>query len=232
MTHNDIYTKFMIEYDKANVTSSYPSLTKYEVATILDKAYNALIAQKVTGNNIRRAYFEADTKAISDIAPLVKFSLLDVRYQYLNVTSFQLPTDFAYFVSASLEYNMGKKKPMDGNIYRDVPVKLIPHNLVEKFIASSYNMPWIKNPVCCIENGMVKVIYDPVDKPEVSSGHVKFIYVKQPKSFVENINNTSTSFELSDTMANELISLAVAFALDNVESTRLNSKLNMRGLEA
>ena len=74
MTHNDIYTKFMIEYDKANVTSSYPSLTKYEAATILDKAYNAIIAQKVTGNNIRRSYFEADTKAVSDLYPLVKHS--------------------------------------------------------------------------------------------------------------------------------------------------------------
>jgi hypothetical protein len=57
----------MIEYDKANVTSSYPSLTEYEVATVLDKAYNALIAQKITGNNIRRSGFETDTKAISDL---------------------------------------------------------------------------------------------------------------------------------------------------------------------
>jgi len=71
MTHKDIYTKFMIEYDKANVTSSYPSLTEYEIATVLDKAYNALIAQKVTGNNARRVGFEMDTKAISDLAPLV-----------------------------------------------------------------------------------------------------------------------------------------------------------------
>ena len=53
MTHSDIYTKFMIEYDKANITSSYPSLTIYEVATLLDKATLALIAQKVTGNNPR-----------------------------------------------------------------------------------------------------------------------------------------------------------------------------------
>jgi hypothetical protein len=40
------------------------------------------------------------------------------------------------------------------------------------------------------------------------------------------------TFECNDTMAEELISLAVAFALENVESQRLNSKLNMRGLEA
>ena len=72
MTHKDIYTKFMIEYDKANVTSSYPSLTEYEVATLLDKAYLALIAQKVTGNNPRRSPFEADVKAVADVQPLVK----------------------------------------------------------------------------------------------------------------------------------------------------------------
>ena len=71
MTHSDIYTKFMIEYDKANITSSYPSLTKYEVATILDKAYLALIAQKYTGNNPRRSAFESDMKAIEDLQPLI-----------------------------------------------------------------------------------------------------------------------------------------------------------------
>ena len=40
------------------------------------------------------------------------------------------------------------------------------------------------------------------------------------------------NFELSDQMAEELISLAIALALENVESPRLNTKLNMRGLEA
>ena len=39
-------------------------------------------------------------------------------------------------------------------------------------------------------------------------------------------------FELSDQMAEELINLAIVFALENVESTRLSTKLNTRGLEA
>lgn len=76
MKHSDIYTKFMIEYDKANVTSSYPSLTKYEIATILDKAYLAIIAEKFTGNNPRGAAFEQDIKAIEDIRPLLKVEQL------------------------------------------------------------------------------------------------------------------------------------------------------------
>lgn len=76
MTHNDIYIKFMIEYDKAGASTSYPSLTEYEVATVLDKAYNALIAQKVTGNNYRKATFESDIKSIADLGPLVDTTTL------------------------------------------------------------------------------------------------------------------------------------------------------------
>ena len=106
MTHKDIYTKFMIEYDKANVTSSYPSLTEYEVATLLDKAYLALIAQKLTGNNPRRAPFEADNKAIADIAPLIKHTeqqlFTDGHEPAINIAQYRLPDDFLYYVSSAL----------------------------------------------------------------------------------------------------------------------------------
>ena len=112
MTHNDIYTKFMIEYDKANVTSSYPSLTKYEVATILDKAYYALIAQKVTGNNPRQIPFESDVKAIADVQPLVKhidlsFDPISHNTMGMNIAEMTLPSDFMYYVQLLLEYNAG-----------------------------------------------------------------------------------------------------------------------------
>lgn len=42
----------------------------------------------------------------------------------------------------------------------------------------------------------------------------------------------TTKFELSDTMAEELISLAVTMAIENIESQRLNSKLQTRSLES
>ena len=109
MTHKDIYTKFMIEYDKANVTSSYPSLTEYEVATVLDKAYNALIAQKVTGNNVRRSSVESDIKSISDLQALIVhehpvFQDFDASGDEtaVNIATFNLPADFLYFVQLYL----------------------------------------------------------------------------------------------------------------------------------
>lgn len=107
MTHSDVYKKFMIEYDKANVTSSYPSLTEYEVATLLDKAYLALIAQKLTGNNLRQIGFEQDIKSIEDLRPLMasktmsKDETIDVYAS--NDIAYKIPDKMLYFLQGLLQ---------------------------------------------------------------------------------------------------------------------------------
>ena len=47
-----------------------------------------------------------------------------------------------------------------------------------------------------------------------------------------NYDFGNTEFELSDAMAEELIQLAVAMALENVESSRLQSKLSTLPIES
>lgn len=227
MTHKDIKTKFMIEYDKANVTSSYPSLTDYEIATILDKAYNALIAQKVTGNNIRRSGFETDIKSISDLQPLVVTTQLETKEApsvEINICSHTLPEDFLYYVESYI-------KEADGDEIS--PIQLVTHETAQRFVKTKHNLPWIKIPVGCIEDNSFYVIYDPIDYPtrvgNISDG-TWMTYIKKPYKFVEDAEEDE--FELNDTMAEELITLAIMFALENIESTRLASKLNTRGLEA
>lgn len=245
MTHNDIYTKFMIEYDKANVASSYPSLTEYEIATILDKAYNALIAQKFTGNNPRRSSFESDNKSISDLQPLIKTDLCTGSLYDVNSFSANLPNEFLYYISSCIKHTISKEsKPMDELTKRIVNVKLVDHNTANKFLISPTNLPWVKTPVCYIEGNKITVIYDPMMQDLEKDIYVTFI--KKPNTFVkEKLTEGNTyftwigdtvpetyKFECNDTVAEELISLAVTFALENVESQRLNTKLNMRGLEA
>lgn len=252
MTHNDIYTKFMIEYDKANVASSYPSLTEYEIATILDKAYNALIAQKFTGNNPRRSSFESDNKSISDLQPLIKTDVCTGSLDSANSFSANLPDEFLYYISSYIEHAISEEsKPMDELTVRIINVKLVDHNTANKFLVSPINLPWVKAPVCYIENNKITVIYDPMMQDLETDVYVT--YIKKPNTFVkENLTGTNTyltfaeekdkdgkiivpdayKFECNDTVAEELISLAVTFALENVESQRLNTKLNMRGLEA
>lgn len=252
MTHNDIYTKFMIEYDKANVASSYPSLTEYEIATILDKAYNALIAQKFTGNNPRRSSFESDNKSISDLQPLIKTDELIGSSDDRNSFSANLPDTFLYYISSYTEQDVSQEHPpMDNRITRIVNIKLVDHNTANKFLISPTNLPWVKTPVCYIEDNKITVIHDPLLRDLEYIVYITFI--KKPNTFVkENLTGTNTyltfaeekdkdgkiivpdayKFECNDTVAEELISLAVTFALENVESQRLNTKLNMRGLEA
>lgn len=372
MTHKDIFTKFMIEYDKANVTSSYPSLTEYEIATVLDKAYMALISQKLTGNNVRRSPFEADTKSVADLQPLVtterikfgegvvndrkglnQFPVTNQFYEkttdeeywrkvkseigwdkigrptekeYIstsarsipdNVRELKLPEQMLYYVAGAVPVDIrlfqgwmndkdytysevtAKRKidganvtdyreqliPLDNKLrdyyrwdnnkigqakhYRMVPVKLVSHNIAEKFFATAYNIPWVKIPVAYLENGYLFVVVDPIvgiaELPYTESGTkdagasvedgdceewMSLTYIRKPNLFVktgdllegdsfsEPAENSSDEhkelweFELNDVAAEELISLAVSYALENVESPRLNAHLGMRGLES
>ena len=268
MKHEDIYTKFMIEYDKANVLSSYPSLTEYEVASFLDKAYNALIAQKITGNNVRRMGFETDVKAIEDLAPLIVQVTKDLyetdetlgtpyftNWRYINLPK----SECLYLISAFLQKDMTRldgKKPYDNETTRALPIQLVSHQMALKFRSNAYNKPWIKIPVGYIENDKLYIVVDPQDIEDVViEPKCSVIYIKKPNTFVKDLqdynkfpsqlgvytyfitppedkNNPAYDFECSDTIAEELISLAIAYALENVESARLNTKLNMRGLEA
>ena len=276
MTHKDIYTKFMIEYDKANVTSSYPSLTEYEVATVLDKAYNALIAQKVTGNNIRRVALEGDLKNIEDLRPLMKKDInlsINESTDISNMCLIEVPNESLYVMQVMLWCtpsnvtdddwkNHSNINPIDGETTRLLYAKHVSHQMAEKFYATAHNIPWVKQPVYYLEDGNAYIVYDSIFSPDTERGGI-IVYIKKPNPFVKDLDkvkqeyggesskvsyfdykvgdNSSSleaamegayKFECNDTVAEELISLAVAFALENVESQRLNSKLNMRGLEA
>lgn len=223
MTYKDIHKKYMIEYDKENVTSSYPSLTTYEIATILDKAYLALIAQKLTGNQ-QRVPFEGDIKAIEDVRNLIaskKISKSNTTLPIDNAVTYKL-SDILYFLTALVL--------IDGKL---VTTNLVNHEIAKNFMHTATNRPWIKNSVCYIEGDNLIVLYD--DYSHKNVGDLQLTYIKQPDKFVNHINGKTfddTQFELNDTMVEELISLAIIMSLETVESPRLQTKLNTKALES
>ena len=247
MTYKDIKKRFLIEYDKANVTSSYPSLTDTEIAAILDKAYLATIAQKVTGNNIRKSYLEADIKSISDLQELITRTELTLKSSVEetpddpkpvlpeNVKFVEFPDKFMYYVSAFAEIHNGA-----------VPMQIVNHATAKRFFVGPYNKPWIKIPVCYIHENKIFVVYDTdeevntiyldyIKEPELFSSVLKVhagIDSNGDKIYTDIANIDREDLKCNDTLAEEIISLAIIFALENVESTRLNSKLNTKGFEA
>lgn len=96
------------------------------------------------------------------------------------------------------------------------------------------------NPVSYIEGDEIHVLIDPFeDKQNGGSLELIATYIKKPAKFAFSYKEDATydfkettEFELSDTMAEELINLTIAMALENVESTRLGTKLQTRQLEA
>lgn len=246
MTHSDIYTKFMIEYDKANITSSYPSLTRYEVATILDKAYLALIAQKLTGNNQRKAAFESDIKALEDLRPLIKDQNLQTSGKSditaSNCMQYKLPDKYLYFISAFVKTKSSISSIDDNTSTSHLiqSVSLISHEAAQNFVATSDNLPWMENPVCYIQSDKINVLYDQYAyNNNTGSFDMVLTFVYEPNKFAtgkgysdSDYDFGDTKFELNDTMAEELINLAIIMSTEITESSRLTTKINTRPLES
>lgn len=175
MTHKDIYTKFMIEYDKANITSSYPSLTPYEVATILDKAYLALIARKLTGNNTRRVPFEYDTKAVEDLRPLItttNFSASTTSKTVRNERTYRISNDLLYYLEGVVHY--GQEDELA------IPIN---HEVARKFKATNSNMPWIKSPMTYLEGDDIHILIDDYKYGSGTNPQLSATYIKKFAKF-------------------------------------------------
>lgn len=239
MTYKDVYKKFMIEYDKADISSSYPSLTIYEVATLLDKAMLALIAQKVTGNNPRRQTLDLDMKGVADLQSLVTTSINndilkfeDSSYKNEYVCDIDLVEDvILYILSARIHL----KEKSSENISINEYIQIIPKIYSDKFKETSTNVPWIKHPVCYIENNKMHIFVGNETKNKIitNSCVIYIEYIKRPDLFVDKLFETEdTTFILSDTMCEELINLAIIFACRTVGDPRISTEMQTKSLES
>lgn len=238
MTHKDIYTKFMIEYDKADITSSYPSLTKYEVATILDKAYLALIAQKVTGNNPRQVGFENDNKAIEDVRPLIHTTSVSKStpqdsLNSSNEVDFEIPDNMLYYVNGNVDLK-NYVSSVDEKSHNMLNVELVTHEIAQNFMNTATNLPWMLHPVLYVENNKFYVLYDSFAYSEPT--RLILTYIQKPNKFALTNGTVDFSensiFQLSDSMAEELINLAILLSTKIVENPRLSTEVQTRTLES
>lgn len=232
MTYKDVYNKFMIEYDKADISSSYPSLTIYEVATLLDKAMLALIAQKVTGNNPRKQVLDLDMKGVADLRWLTKtLECNPSSFEYglyeneLVINTQELDDNSVlYILSVVLQNDDSNKKES---------VQIIPQIYSDKFKKTATNNPWIKHPVCYIDD-KIHVFVDN-DRSDFNEYIVYLYVIERPNPFTYSLMNEKysiTKFPLSDTMCEELINLAIIFACRTVGDPRISTEMQTKSLES
>lgn len=221
MTHGDIKTKFLIEYDKMTTTSSYPSLTDYEIETVLDKAYLAIIANKFTGNNPRKVGFEGDNKAIEDIRPLIKTKeFKKVGNGEYNQVDYTIPSDMMFLIQGNLSVYPNTR----------LNVQLVSHDIARSFKQTANNLPWIPNPTIYIDGDQIHLLYDSYKYKSDQIGKFECVYIEKPKMFVNSDNDTQ--FELSESVAQEVINMSIIMSAEIVESQRLSTKASINSFES
>lgn len=236
MTHSDIKIKFLIEYDKMTTTSSYPSLTDYEIATVLDKAYHAVIANKLIGNNARHVEFESDNKAIEDIRPLIETSDIASEQDTTdiiipqNCKVYEIEDELMYFLNARVQTSKVGTIAEDSE---EMTVNLVSHKDAQRFMQTATNLPWVPTPVVYIEGKYIYLLYDPYKNPTI--GDLICTYIKKPALFVKPNGGvdftTTTLFELNDNVAEEVINTAIIMSAEIVESPRLTTKAQINSIE-
>lgn len=219
MISSDLFKIFKVEYDKANVISSYPSFLTEEIEIFLNKGYLTTVSRKFSGNNVRKIGFEGDVAATSDLQNLITTVSLT---EHTNVGSVnnaikfnikQLP--LLYFVSARLTFSNGEA----------LECMLTNHDIYKSAAETTLNKPWLPNPVCVLESDGIVIYYDTLMNPKTGSSHsistLQLTYCKQPNKISYL---ASDEIEVSDILCSEIISLAVYYALETIESQRVQTK--------
>lgn len=234
MTYKDVYNKFMIEYDKADISSSYPSLTIYEVATLLDKAALALIAQKVTGNNPRQTAMDIDMKSISDLQSIV----VNKQVDFETNSGDEMGISNLHILNPHLDDLLYPIHIVVNGDYTKI-IKFIPSIYADKFYKTQNNHPWIKSPVAYMSEDSIYVLHSDEDSDFFDQQILTWpmLYIKKPDKFTTNLMDKTgkkqeQKFPLSDNMCEELINLAIIFACRNVGDPRISTEIQTKSLES
>ena len=239
MTLEDMHTAFDVELDKLNGTS-YPSFLPEEKDFWLNKAYLMLINQKFTGSNVLGEGFEGGVKRIADLQNLLRTARLTDTSENTtnNLINYEiiLSDKMLYFISAIFVQMKDDNQTVDTTI----PIRLVTHDVLQNFMATPHNLPYIPYPVGVIDQDQFIIAVDRFEysKEKTDKCQVEINYIKYPKTFDSsktNGNSTITGLQDSPEIAehthNEIVALAVYLAIENIESPRVQTNvqpLNMQ----
>lgn len=234
MTLEEMHTMFDVELDKLNGTS-YPSFLPEEKDLWLNKAYLMLINQKFTGDNKLGLSFEMGTKRISDLQALIRTEYIELDEFIYNYQAFYnldtLANKILYIISTAIQIRY-----TGHNDYEFIPVKIVSHDIIKKFLLNKNNTPWIPHPIAAIANNRIMILLDPIDYADFNidktDNSLELKYIMYPKKFdssIENGDDTKTGLkdspEISEHVHQEIVSLAVYLAIENIQSARVQTNV-------
>lgn len=231
MTRNELHIAFKIEMDKNSQNTAYggcPAFLPEEVDYWLNKGYYDVLTTKFSGQNTTQIAFEGSVKRIADLEKLVKTDtnviVLKSGINKLILSNLlnnqQNNTGRMFFIQAVLNWS-------NQNSSKSAVVSLIDHETSKRFIETYNNKPWIDSPVAVIENNQL-IIY--IDSQTMTGNYtLDLTYVKHPV-LISDLQPNEELTEVPEYVQNEIVNKAVQLALDNIESSRVQTKSQLNNL--
>ena len=229
MNINDLHLAFKVELDKNSSGSAFagnPAFLPGEIDYWLNKALMQTINTKFTGNNKLQQPYEASVKRTADLEKLIKTDvgivpiadagsnrLILINFATTGVT--EPGTTRMFYIQSLLKF--GDKQ---------VNVDLVNHEQAKRFLKTYNNNPWIPTPVATLHDDTLTVYIDTTSM--TGTYELDLTYVKEPTKFA--YTNLTEFTELPEYMYNEIVSTAVALTLDNIESKRTETKLELNNI--
>lgn len=229
MTISDIYKAFKVTLDKNAQAISFggcPAFLDEEIALFLNQAYIEVLSNKFTGTNYRQEGFEGSVKRIADLEKLVKTDFavvltLESGSNVLTVGDFQNASGVnkrMFYITSVLHFNTNAA----------TTCVLTDHEIARKFLKTYNNDPWIDTPIATLQDNTLKVYVD--DHKMKSPYNIDITYIKFPDK-IDPSTPSAIINEVPDRVLYEVINRAAVIALENIESKRSETKLQINNLQ-
>ena len=170
MTVSEMHIAIQLGLDK---TSSL-TLAAFEPGELdywLNEAYLELIKRKAFGNNYRKEALQDSVKRMDDLTTLIKtgtfaYASMTTNSNYANVKSVSTPTDYMFYVDASVKFSNGLASQ----------TKLVKLEEITNLVSTPYNVPFLRRPYIYLTEGKLNYIIDPYETMTSSS----ITYLKKP----------------------------------------------------
>lgn len=219
-----MHQEFLIGLDKSN-TLEYPDFLPEEIDVYLNKAQEAIIKQRYSGNNVKGTGVEETQKRIEDLGSLVRNANI-----VCNATDPSLNKPYGRFATYPTDYYLGLQDEASivincGNelVTKRIPLKTITHDRYNKTIQDPFNKPG-DDFVCKLTYGDDRIEIITSSNAITTANNVTWHtrYISQP---VEMSIFTPQDCTLYEHMHREIVDYAVNLALENIGSERFKTQI-------
>jgi len=218
MTAQEMHISFKQGLDKLD-SKNYPNIEPEEIDLVLNQAQGVFVKQRYGKSNSKKESFEETQKRIEDLKALIKTQVLsplpnNVNNINSNAVFVELPKD--HWITIQEITNVTYVSCGEIIVSEDVYTQSIQHNDYSKLINNPFAKPQDDKVLRLVTMNGVELLHSSTS----TVNNYKLRYIKQPVK-IDSLSIPNVDCELSEITHQEIVNIAIAITLENIEAKRL-----------